>query len=132
MLRDNTPRQLWEPQELIVSVLFADVKGFTSLSETLSPRDVQDLLNEYFHEMTEVIFKQSQDNPDSLAIVQENKNIMALKQAKASPDMFMFYAPEMNVRMAERVALEDQLRKAGDAGLVWPEFANKGDADLKW
>jgi len=48
--------QLWEPQELIVSVLFADVKGFTSLSETLSPRDVQDLLNEYFHEMTEVIF----------------------------------------------------------------------------
>jgi adenylate cyclase len=49
--------QLWEPQELIVSVLFADVKGFTSLSETLSPREVQDLLNEYFHEMTEVIFQ---------------------------------------------------------------------------
>jgi len=49
--------QLWEPQELIVSVLFADVKGFTSLSETLSPRDVQDLLNEYFHEMTEVVFQ---------------------------------------------------------------------------
>ena len=25
-----------------------------------------------------------------------------------------------------------RLRQAGDAGLVWPEFANKGDADLKW
>lgn len=49
--------QLWEPQELIVTVLFADVKDFTALSETLSPRDVQDLLNEYFHEMTEVIFR---------------------------------------------------------------------------
>jgi adenylate cyclase len=49
--------QLWEPQELIVSVLFADVKGFTTLSEKLSPREAQDLLNEYFHEMTEVIFK---------------------------------------------------------------------------
>jgi adenylate cyclase len=49
--------QLWEPQELVVSVLFADVKGFTSLSEKLSPREVQDLLNEYFHEMTEVIFQ---------------------------------------------------------------------------
>jgi adenylate cyclase len=49
--------QLWEPQELVVSVLFADVKGFTSLSETLSPREAQDLLNEYFHEMTEVIFQ---------------------------------------------------------------------------
>lgn len=49
--------QLWEPQELTVSVLFADVKGFTSLSETLTPREVQDLLNEYLHEMTEVIFR---------------------------------------------------------------------------
>jgi adenylate cyclase len=49
--------QLWEPQELTVSVLFADVKGFTSLSEALSPREVQDLLNEYLHEMTEVIFR---------------------------------------------------------------------------
>src|SRR5258706_4155693 len=31
----------------------------------------------------EVVFKQAQDSPDSLAIVQENKNIMALKQAKS-------------------------------------------------
>jgi adenylate cyclase len=51
--------QLWEPQELTVSVLFADVTGFTSLSERLSPRESQDLLNEYFHEMTEVIFRHS-------------------------------------------------------------------------
>lgn len=49
--------KLWEPQEQQVSVLFADVKGFTSLSERLSPREVQDLLNEYLHEMTDVIFR---------------------------------------------------------------------------
>jgi Adenylate cyclase, family 3 (some proteins contain HAMP domain) len=49
--------RLREPQELIVSVLFADIKGFSSLSERLSPREVQDLLNEYLHEMTEVIFR---------------------------------------------------------------------------
>lgn len=49
--------RLREPQELIVTVLFADVKGFSSLSERLSPRDVQDLLNEYLHEMTEAIFR---------------------------------------------------------------------------
>ncbi len=48
---------LWEAQELVVSVLFVDVKGFTSLSERLSPREVQDLLNEYLHEMTDVIFR---------------------------------------------------------------------------
>ncbi len=49
--------QLWEPQELCVSVLFADIKDFTPLSERLSPRAVQDLLNEYLHEMTDVIFQ---------------------------------------------------------------------------
>jgi adenylate cyclase len=37
-------------------VLFADVKGFSAMSERLSPREVQDLLNEYLHEMTEVVF----------------------------------------------------------------------------
>jgi antitoxin MazE len=25
-----------------------------------------------------------------------------------------------------------RLRKVDDAGLAWPEFANKGDKDLKW
>lgn len=48
--------KLWEAEELPVSVLFADVQGFTRLSEQLKPREVQDLLNEYLHEMTEVIF----------------------------------------------------------------------------
>lgn len=49
--------KFWEAEEQIVSVLFADVKGFTALSERLSPREVQDLLNEYLHEMTDVIFR---------------------------------------------------------------------------
>jgi antitoxin MazE len=25
-----------------------------------------------------------------------------------------------------------RLREAGETGLVWPEFANEGDKDLKW
>jgi adenylate cyclase len=49
--------RLREPQELTVTVLFADVKGFSTISERLSPREMQDLLNEYLHEMTEVIFR---------------------------------------------------------------------------
>ncbi len=48
--------KLWEAQEQVVTVLFADIKGFTSLSERLSPHEVQDLLNEYLHEMTDAIF----------------------------------------------------------------------------
>jgi adenylate cyclase len=49
--------RLWEAEELPVTALFADVVGFTQLSERLRPREVQDLLNEYLHEMTEVIFR---------------------------------------------------------------------------
>lgn len=38
-----------------VSILFADVRGFTSLSEQLSPEQVVALLNNYLGTMTEVI-----------------------------------------------------------------------------
>jgi adenylate cyclase len=41
----------------IVTILFSDVIGFTSLSEKSEPEAVVALLNEYFEEMTEIIFK---------------------------------------------------------------------------
>ncbi len=49
--------RLWEAREEVVTVLFADAQGFTALAERLSPREVQDLLNEYLHALTEVIFR---------------------------------------------------------------------------
>jgi adenylate cyclase len=44
-------------EERIVSVLFSDVAGFTSISEEMAPRNLVLLLNEYLTEMSEVIHK---------------------------------------------------------------------------
>ncbi|HMG36270.1 MAG TPA: adenylate/guanylate cyclase domain-containing protein [Blastocatellia bacterium] len=40
----------------LVTVLFSDVRGFTSMSETMAPQAVVRVLNEYFAEMTPIVF----------------------------------------------------------------------------
>lgn len=42
-------------EHLTASVFFADIVGFTSLSETMDPQEVSDLLNVYFSKVTEVV-----------------------------------------------------------------------------
>ncbi|MBI5507659.1 MAG: FHA domain-containing protein [Deltaproteobacteria bacterium] len=39
-----------------VTVMFADIRGFTALTEASKPADVVTLLNEYFDQMAEVVF----------------------------------------------------------------------------
>lgn len=40
-----------------ITVVFADLRGFTSLTERLQPEELGRLLNEYLSEMTQVVFK---------------------------------------------------------------------------
>ncbi|HYU19963.1 MAG TPA: adenylate/guanylate cyclase domain-containing protein [Chloroflexota bacterium] len=40
-----------------LTVCFADIRGFTGLSERMEPEELIDLLNEYFAAMTDVVFK---------------------------------------------------------------------------
>jgi adenylate cyclase len=39
------------------TVLFADIRGFTSMSESYEPQIVVDALNEYFERMVEIVFR---------------------------------------------------------------------------
>jgi adenylate cyclase len=54
---DTTGAELGAPEVREVSVLFADICGFTSMSEKMSPSAVALLLNDYLSRMTDVIFK---------------------------------------------------------------------------
>jgi adenylate cyclase len=44
-------------QKRAVTVLFSDIRGFTTLSEQKSPQEIVDLLNRYFSLQVEVIFR---------------------------------------------------------------------------
>ncbi|RMF60960.1 MAG: adenylate/guanylate cyclase domain-containing protein [Calditrichaeota bacterium] len=44
-------------EERVLTVLFSDVANFTTISESLSPRDLVMLINDYLSEMTNIILK---------------------------------------------------------------------------
>lgn len=44
-------------QEQEATILFSDIRGFTSMSESMPPNEVVETLNEYFNLMIEIIFK---------------------------------------------------------------------------
>lgn len=44
-------------EEKELTAMFSDIRGFTTISEGLSPSELVDLLNEYLSEMTDIIFR---------------------------------------------------------------------------
>ena len=53
---EETIDVIMEPKELIATILFIDIVGFTHLSETMPPREINIILNRYFSRMTDIVF----------------------------------------------------------------------------
>jgi class 3 adenylate cyclase len=51
----NSQESIFEGELRDVAVLFCDIRGFTPLSEVLSPKEVVSFLNDYYQTMTEVV-----------------------------------------------------------------------------
>jgi adenylate cyclase len=45
------------PKKTSITVLFSDIRGFTTISESLDAQEMADLLNDYLTEMTQIVFK---------------------------------------------------------------------------
>ncbi|HEX7534882.1 MAG TPA: adenylate/guanylate cyclase domain-containing protein, partial [Syntrophales bacterium] len=56
MLKDPSKLKLGGDKKDL-TVLFSDIRGFTTISEKLTPEDLVRLLNEYLTEMTNLVFK---------------------------------------------------------------------------
>ena len=55
----STDTALFGTERKVVTILFADIRSFTSLSEGLPAEEIVAMLNQYFSAMVEIIFKHS-------------------------------------------------------------------------
>jgi adenylate cyclase len=51
--------ELVKPRKTEITVMFSDIRGFTSISEKLDAQELAALLNEYLTEMTQIVFRHS-------------------------------------------------------------------------
>jgi adenylate cyclase len=94
-----------------VVILFSDIRGFTSMSETMDPNDVAQLMREYFTEMVEIIFRHGGTLDKFIGDA-----IMALWGAP--------FASEDDADKAMRAAIDMQ-RKLIELNEIWAQSGKK-------
>ena len=93
----------------VVTVLFSDVAGFTSLSEKMAPDQLVDLLNEYLTEMSEIVLKN-----DGIIDKFEGDAIMAEFGVPVHDENHAYLACKTALEMQHRLAaLREAWHEAG-------------------
>jgi adenylate cyclase len=93
----------------VVTILFADIRGFTTMSERLAPETVVQVLNEFFEEMTPIVFEQG--GILDKYIGDAMMALFGVPRAEGEPALgAVFAATEMQRRM---VTLNQELKRRG-------------------
>lgn len=92
-----------------ITVLFADIRGFTAVSENANPEKIVGLLNRYFSAMTEIIFEHGGTLDKYIG-----DGLMALFGAPTASEEDALNAVKAAVTMQKRLAtLNEELRAEG-------------------
>jgi len=57
MVKAHGDKDFFAAERQVITVLFADLRGFTSMSEKLAPEEVRAIINEYLSAMTDAILR---------------------------------------------------------------------------
>ena len=127
---DKSQESIFEGELRNVVVLFCDIRGFTPLSEVLSPKEVESFLNEYYQIMTEVVkqykglviqfvgdeifaaFGALEQTPDSEA----NAVVCALKMMDTLPKLNKKYMEKFKTEIEIGIGLNSGEVVAGNLG----------------
>ena len=95
-----------------LTVLFSDIRDFTSISESMEAQDLSDMLNEYLTPMTEII-------QDTRGTIDKyiGDAVMAFWGAPLRQENHALYAVQSAIKMVEALpAMNEEFRAKG-----WPE-----------
>jgi adenylate cyclase len=109
-----------------ITVLFADIRGFTTLSEHENPEKVVGLLNRYFTAMTEIIFEHGGTLDKYIG-----DGLMAIFGAPTATPNDAINAVRAAVAMQKRlIVLNEELRLAGFASINVGVGLHTGEATI--
>ena len=112
-MSDNPALVSFEAENRELTVLFSDVRGFTTLSESLSPGDLSLLMNEYLTAMTRIIH----ENRGTIDKYMGDA-VMAFWGAPIHDEDHALHAMQTGIAMLERLnAIQDDFKERG-----WPEI----------
>jgi adenylate cyclase len=107
-----------------VSVLFVDIRGFTSLSERMEPEDVLAMLDVYLKELTECVFQY-----DGTLAKYVGDELMAIWNAPRYLEDHPLRAAKSALAMVSRMeSINEQLQARGLPAVAYGVGVNSGEA----